>query len=387
MPASCSNAKQPLWGCKCGFENWATRPVCNKCQNGAPYKVLAKIAEDKAGRWSGADSGSWAKPWARAGSPSAGAAGSGGSADGKLQKLFDQAKRTHASELKKLKDEMVAIRKAQGDMDQSSHEGVAGPAADDDGSLSKAVTLARERLTKVKAMPEELRDLVAGGYELCLARLQGELNAAQAARRAVTPLSKQLEGAEAHKLRMAKKLAEARSDLLAREAELRELNEGIALQQAAVSEAEAAAAKACAEVATLAAKYAEGSAESAEPRAPPELMETPPGFVSIAFAEEKWAEREVVMAQHMAQLQALVEAAQAEGGSAGADAEPSMALDDILDEGKWSKVAPSKRRALLHRERDAFAGKVRASLGSIGKASGIDSPFAKKGAAAARSVA
>eukprot|EP00972_Heterocapsa_arctica_P096082 14174304-Heterocapsa_arctica.AAC.1 len=96
-------------------------------------------------------------------------------------------------------------------------------------------------------MPEELRDLVAGGYEPCLVRLQEELNAAQAARRAVTPLSRQLEGAEAHKVRMAKKLVEARADLLAREAELQELNEGIAQQRAAVGEAEAAAAKASAE--------------------------------------------------------------------------------------------------------------------------------------------
>eukprot|EP00972_Heterocapsa_arctica_P028235 4152879-Heterocapsa_arctica.AAC.1 len=86
-------------------------------------------------------------------------------------------------------------------------------------------------------------------------------------------------------------------------------------------------------------------------------METPPGFVSIAFAEEKWAERAVVMAQHMAQLEALVEAAHAEGGGVSTEAEPGMALDDILDEDKWSKVAPSKRRALLHRERDALAGK------------------------------
>eukprot|EP00972_Heterocapsa_arctica_P023165 3411273-Heterocapsa_arctica.AAC.1 len=82
--------------------------------------------------------------------------------------MLDEAKRSHANELKKLKDEMVSLRKVQGDGPQSSQSGGACPAVDDDGSLGKAVSVARERLTKAKAMPEELRDLVAGGYEPCL---------------------------------------------------------------------------------------------------------------------------------------------------------------------------------------------------------------------------
>eukprot|EP00972_Heterocapsa_arctica_P025890 3810443-Heterocapsa_arctica.AAC.1 len=66
-------------------------------------------------------------------------------------------------------------------------------------------------------------------------------------------------------------------------------------------------------------------------------MEPPPGFVSIAFAEEKWAEREGIMAQTMAQLQALLEAAQADGEAATTEVDPGMGMEDILDEGKWSK--------------------------------------------------
>eukprot|EP00972_Heterocapsa_arctica_P073681 10880682-Heterocapsa_arctica.AAC.1 len=63
MPqASNAAAKAPMWGCKCGFENWPSRSVCCQCQNGAPYKVLAKLAEAKTGRWPSADSRSWAKP-------------------------------------------------------------------------------------------------------------------------------------------------------------------------------------------------------------------------------------------------------------------------------------------------------------------------------------
>ena len=46
------SAKKPHWGCsKCGFAtNWAYKPKCHQCGNGAPYKVLARIAEAAANR-------------------------------------------------------------------------------------------------------------------------------------------------------------------------------------------------------------------------------------------------------------------------------------------------------------------------------------------------
>eukprot|EP00959_Pyramimonas_sp_CCMP1952_P217597 4551019-Pyramimonas_sp.AAC.1 len=71
----------------------------------------------------------------------------------------------------------------------------------------------------------------------------------------------------------------------------------------------------------------------------------------------------------MAHLQALV-AAQTDGAGAASEGAPSVAddlasLDDFaVDDDQWSKVVgPSKRKALLRRERDVLAGRIRTSLG------------------------
>eukprot|EP00973_Karenia_brevis_P063540 8829835-Karenia_brevis.AAC.1 len=60
--------------------------------------------------------------------------------------------------------------------------------------------------------------------------------------------------------------------------------------------------------------------------------------------------------------------AQGEGGSATSEVSPSVASDiasaeDLEDDENWKKVVPSKRKALLHRERDALASRMCTSLG------------------------
>ncbi len=89
--------------------------------------------------------------------------------------------------------------------------------------------------------------------------------------------------------------------------------------------------------------------------------EPPPGFISIAFAEEKWAERESVLAQQLAQLQTLV-AAQADAPSvpeqAHSEAGETIASDLLDDDDAWCKVDRGRRKAVLRRERDALANKV-----------------------------
>ena len=106
------------------------------------------------------------------------------------------------------------------------------------------------------------------------------------------------------------------------------------------------------------------------------------GYVTIAFAEEKWAEREATFAQQVAQLKAMV-AAQGEGGSAASEASQSVAsdlgtMDDLEDDEAWSKVPTGRRKAFLRKERDALASKIRTSLGTV---STVSSPFLKKVAA------
>jgi hypothetical protein len=104
-------------------------------------------------------------------------------------------------------------------------------------------------------------------------------------------------------------------------------------------------------------------------------QQTPPaGCVSIAFAEEKWAEREATFALHIAQLQAMVVSA----SDAASDASPSEAGDldlaDPLDDGAWHKIERAKRHKLLHREKDMLARNVRSKLEKVSK---TNSPFAK----------
>ena len=250
---------------------------------------------------------------------------------------------------------------------------------DNESELDKAVVLARERLRKLKDLPAELRDIVAGGYDECLAKVQQELSTAQAARRAGNPLSKQLESGEAHKARMAKKLEDAKATLQAREEELVLLHKQIGSQKAAVAEAEEAAAKAVSEVATLATKFASERSDASSAQGP---AEAPAGYVSVSFAEQKWAEREAAFSAQLAQLQAMVDS-QDDGGSVASEACPSIAddlgsVEELEKNETWNQVAPARRKALLRRERDVLAKKFRTSLG---KASMSSSPFIKKGGA------
>ncbi len=182
-------AKKPYWGCKCGFDsNWACKPKCHQCGNGAPYKVLARIAETKASGVANAAPKAKAKARAKANSNT-----SSGGAKGQQQQL-DAAKHKHAQELKKLKEELEGLRKANASQVAEAEPNGSGMDLGSESELDKAVTRAREKLKKAKDLPEEVRDLVAGGYEQCLARLQSVLTEAQAARRAANPLGKQLEG-------------------------------------------------------------------------------------------------------------------------------------------------------------------------------------------------
>ena len=81
--------------------------------------------------------------------------------------------------------------------------------AEDGGDgLADAVQHARKRLNESRTMPEAIRDLVAGGYEVGLAKLQSELSSAQATRRATNPLDKQLDGGRSFQGTHARKFCE-----------------------------------------------------------------------------------------------------------------------------------------------------------------------------------
>ena len=291
----------------------------------------------------------------------------------------------HALEVKQLKDELAEARKA-------STLGVSSPGArglmDLDGddepatsALTVAVERARDKLAKLKQLPEELRSLVEGGFDACCIRVQQELADAQSARRAAHPLKKQVAGAEAYKARLEKKLADEKAVLQQQEAQLADITSKIDKQKAAVREAEAAATKAATELASLAAQLASEHAVSAPAvlSGPEDGAQPPPGFVSVAFAEQKWAEREAEFAQKVAQLQALVDGQHDGVGSEAPDEALSESAEQTTlamldDDDTWSKVDRTKRKALLGREREKLATRVKASLNKV---SSHASPFKK----------
>ena len=101
------------------------------------------------------------------------------------------------------------------------------------------------------------------------------------------------------------------------------------------------------------------------------------GYVSISLAEERWAEREAAFAHQIEQLLALVAAPSDGSGAAEAAsvASDTVSVADLEDDEAWSKVAKSSRRALLRRQRDELASKVRSKLG---KTASERSPFQKR---------
>ena len=102
----------------------------------------------------------------------------------------------------------------------------------------------------------------------------------------------------------------------------------------------------------------------------------PPGCVTIAFAAQKWSEREAGYAQEIAQLRAMLPPSDA--SDMASEASPSESADvdllDPLDDSAWGKVEGAKRHKLLGRKRDELARNVRTRLSSVPPAA---SPFGK----------
>ena len=120
-------------------------------------------------------------------------------------------------------------------------------------------------------------------------------------------LKLQLEQAESYEKRAAKRAEKARSSLHENELQLDMLLQNIESQKAEVSLLDEQCVAARAAVATLAARMAQELSVVPSTLAKGEREQGPPaGYVSIAFAEEKWAEREAAVAQQIAHLQALV---------------------------------------------------------------------------------
>jgi len=373
------NAKKPYYACgKCGFErNWATNLCCHKC--GAPAPTRSRDRARELARKGPGKAGTSTERKPRG--PRAQAATPAPCTDGaKLQQQLDAERRKHAAELKRVAAENKRLKE---ELERGADADMADEGDEGGEPLADAVAAARDKLKEAKAMPVNLRGLLAGSYDDCITKLQDELAAAQAALRAKNPAAKRLEGAESYKTRMEKRLEDAKAAQAKSDAAVVEAQQEANKRKAAVAEAEAAVAKALAEVAELAAKLAAEKATSppAVANAPPQgadaVAAPPPGYVSVAFAEEKWKEREIAIAARFQELEALLAA-----GAGASDGAASVASDvgnvEDLDDEAWTKLAgkgKAQRAALLRRSRDELAAKVRGKLGSV---TTVKSPFFKK---------
>jgi len=373
------NPKKPYYACgKCGFErNWATNLCCHKC--GAPAPTRSRDRARELARRSPSKAGTSTErkprgPRTRAATPAPDADGA------KLQQQLDAERRKHAAELKRVAAENKRLKE---ELERSADADMVDEGDEGGEPLADAVAAARDKLKEAKAMPVSLRGHLAGSYDDFIAKLQDELTVAQAALRANNPAAKRLEGAEAYKTRMEKRLEDAKAAQAKSDAAVLEAQQEANKRKAAAAEAEAAVAKALAEVAELAVKLAaeKATGQPAAANAPPQgadAVAAPlPGYVTVAFAEEKWKEREIAIAARFQELEALVAAS-----ASAADGAASVASDvgnvEELDDEAWTKIVgkgKAHRAVLLRKSRDELAAKVRGKLGSV---TTVKSPFFKK---------
>ncbi len=365
---------------------------------GAPYKVLARIASEVE-----AGAGTRRKTDARAeqvaGIPGGGKGG-GRKVDAKLKEALVELKENGTAlaaaqaEIKKLKAGTASPTTANtSDVTMGQGSGDTGPTALAAAAADAAIKEAAARLKAVKDIPESLRAELCdhkGGYEAMLVAAEAAKTQALAAKRGTKSLKEQVEAKEDFIERTSKSHQAAVAKVEATLAEQTELQKKLDHQRRLSTKLEEDLKLAHSELYQLRARAAEeqrakAGAGSAGPAATEAAsvgpLQVPTGCVSIAFAEEKWAEREAAVSQQIAQLQALV--CQAETHStAASEVSPSEvgeldSVEQLEEDEAWSKVERGRRKAVLRRERDVLAVKVRTSLAKVSCAA---SPFVKAAA-------
>ena len=377
-------------GKPCGYQVPVGRSYCDACGHMPPTHISCP------GKGDGAKGGR--KPGNREGPKADKVAAKGGAPEGKLKAALEakaaaeakanesnKAQAALRAELKKVKEAAAAAPPAAaGAAMDLDHEGTeAGTSA-----LEAAISAARDELKQTQAFTDFQKSLVPD-YTAALAAAHAKVEAALVARRAASPLKKQLEGAEGHQQRSSKKVVDAKALLETRRKEVADAQAAVQLQEKALADLQAVLAKADAQVADLAARFA--SERNAAPAAPAGAASQavdsaaatgPTGYVPIALAEARWNEREQEFQKIIAEALALAASDRA-NSMAPSDAAASDvgdvasldALESFDDDEKWNKVGKDKRKAVLSKQRDVLATKVRKSLAKV---SLTESPFSKK---------
>ena len=353
-------------GKPCGYQVPVGKTYCEACGHQPPVLVSCPEKAKAPGKGGG-------KGTANAKPPGKGAGK--GRANGKppsvstLEKQLKAAeakaqesnKETSAlrAEVRKLKEGRAAAPPpaAQAAM-ELDHDGTETAAS----ALEAAISAAREELKQTQAFTDFQKSLVPD-YAATLAAARAKVEAALVARRAASPLKKQLEGAEGHQERSSKKVADAKALLETRRKEVADAQAAVQLQEKVLADFEAVLSKADAQVADLAARFASERNAPAPPEAVIAHAAAPPGFVvpgciSIQHAEAVLAEQLALRDAALAQAIEVAEEASDEPDDDVASVASSVAghaAEDGLKKRARKQRAIGAKATIAHVRSDNFA--------------------------------
>ena len=255
---------QDCKGKPCGYQVPVGKTYCDACGHQPPAHVSCPEKAKPPGKGGGKGAADGKPP---------GKGGGKGRANGKPPNTgrgsgntLEKQLKAAAAELQKSNKEKLAL----GAEVKRLKEGAAArppPAAepsmelDHDGTdagtsaLEAAISAARAGLKQTQALTDFQKSLLPD-YAATLAAAQAKLEAALVARRAASPLKKQLEGAEGHQQRSSKKVADATALLETRRKEAADAQFVVQLQEKALDDLRTVLVKADAQVADLAARFA-----------------------------------------------------------------------------------------------------------------------------------
>ena len=302
--------------------------------------------------------------------------------DANYEKLYKEQLLLSQQHAKEKKSMAISIKNLEAKLGSAGDTAPVAKAGDPDdmavdentaASLRAAIATAAQELKELEACTEFQRSLIPE-FGAKLETAKQKLESAKADKRAANPLKQQLDSAEAHQAKATAKLQAAKAKLAEKDKELSDLQQAIKEAHATVDEATAVLSKADAEVASLAAQFA--AERTANPEAAA-LGPAPAGFVTVAFAEAKWEEREKEFNNIVATLHALV-AGKQEEPLAASSAAPSEASDvqkissldgiECEDEG-WKTVSVGARKAVASQHSAAIAAKVARYTSKVSKRS------------------
>ena len=297
--------------------------------------------------------------------------------------LLQQVRKELAEVKKKLADANAPRSKDEEHMavDSEAKDGL--PESDKIAELRRQVKDLKGDLETSENMDEARRNRMysrMGGYDEYVASVKAQLENLYAQLKGCKTVKQQLDSAQGKEARLIKAEKGAVDDLAAARQALEAAGKEVEEQEANLEGIQRDLAAAKAEVGVLAAKRATETAAHSLSGDAATQADPPLGYISVDQAHALWQAREQEIQQlFMATVAHQVEAATASSAppseAQASDVADLDSVELVEDDEKWQKAPKAKRRAIITRERDLLAGKIKQVLKKV---STTDSPFNKK---------